>query len=210
MRIGSRGRIATFGLRASLLLGLSVPSLSARAQITEEPTEPYPDPSLFSRGLYLEAEGGATIPLGSARDAIDPGAAIGLRVGYELWRFFALELHALSSLHTVNQEGAPLSAQLLQITRATADLKLALPLGPFSIFAAGGGGRARFSTNVLATTGHTAHGVRLSWVMGGHLGLDYHSRSRHFSTGVTGGFHKLDRLATTGLVTAAAYLRYTF
>jgi hypothetical protein len=182
----------------------------AHAQITEEPVAPHPDITLFARGLFVEAEGGAVIPVGPAHDSVGVGAALGARVGYDLLRFVALQAHVLGSTHGIDAAEGPTTGQLLQLLQLTGELKLTLPLGAWSLSAVGGAGRSRFSSNVLAAAGLTDPGVRVSLIYGGALGLDYHSRSRHFSAGANAGFTKLERIATTGAVSATAYLRYTF
>jgi hypothetical protein len=182
----------------------------AQAQVVAEPAAPYPDPSLFARGLFLQGEAGVVIPIGVAHKAISAGPAIGVQVGYELARFVALQLHGVGSTHGVDVEGGPQLGQLLQILQASAELKLAVPLGAWSVFAQGGAGRARLSSNVLATAGLTEPGVRNTLIYGGSGGIDYHTQSRHFACGLTAGFTKLTELTTTGAVSASLYLRYTF
>jgi hypothetical protein len=116
----------------------------------------------------------------------------------------------VGSTHAVDVTGGPQVGQLFQILQGSAELKLAVPLGAWSIFAQGGGGWARFSSNLLATTGLTEAGVRGGAVYGGSGGVDYHTRSRHFACGLDAGFTKLAAIETTGAITAALYLRYTF
>ena len=182
----------------------------AHAQVVAEPVSPYPDPALFARGLYLEAEAGAVIPLGPARSIISAGPALGVTAGYDLARFAALEAAALGSTHSVDVAGGPQVGQLLQMLQLGGGLKLALPIGAWSIVLQGGGGYARLSTNILGTTGLAGMGVRTSVFYGGGGGVDYHTRSRHFSCGVMVAFNKLTRIATTGALNTTAYLRYTF
>jgi hypothetical protein len=140
----------------TLLLGLS---RGATAQVVAEPAAPYPDPALFARGLFFQGEAGVVIPLGVARQSLSAGPAMGLLVGYELARFVALQLHAVGSTHAVDVAGGPQLDQLFQILQASAELKLSVPLGQWAIFAQGGAGRARFSSNLLGTAGLTEPGV---------------------------------------------------
>jgi hypothetical protein len=199
---------ACLGLLA--LVVVAVAPSSARAQITEEPTSPYPDPRLFARGWFVQAELGAAIPLGPARDALHAGPAFGVRAGWELARWVALQVRGAGSTHAVDVSGQPQVGQLFQVLQVTGELRLGVPIGAWTIGLEGGAGRARFSSNVLGTAGLTDPGVRASLSYGGSLGLDYHSRSRHFSGGLLAGLDKLQRLKTTGLLQVAGYLRYTF
>ena len=190
--------LATFGARA------------AHGQLMGEPVDPRPDPSKFSRGLYAEAEAGAQLFVGQARRPLGAGVALGGRVGYELARWLAVQVHGLAATHETDFGDAPQSDQLLQTLQGTAELKLAVPLSQWSLFAFGGGGMARLSTNLLGTTGLTDPDVKLSPLFGAGLGADYHTRSRHFSFGGSAAFWKLLAVRTTGAATTTCYVRYTF
>ena len=200
---------AIVSLPAALVVVAAL-SAPARAQVMGEPVDPRPDPSKFSRGLYAEAEAGAQVFLGEARRPLGPGVAIGVRLGYELLRWVAVQVHALAATHETDFGTGPQSDQLLQTLQGTGELKLAIPLGQWSAFAFGGGGMARLSTNLLGTAGLTDPDVRHSVMYGGGAGADYHTRSRHFSFGLNAAFWKLPRLNTTGAATGTVYLRYTF
>jgi hypothetical protein len=212
-RLSRRGA-SPIGLRAGLGLviglGLVLGAHPAAAQITDEPISPYPDPKLFARGWFAAGEVGAAIPLGQARRAIHGGPSFGVRAGYEFARWAALQVHGAGSTHEVAVAGQPQVGQLLQIAQITGELRLAVPLGAWAITAQGGAGRARLSSNVLGTAGLTDPAVRATLIYGGNLGVDYHSRSRHFSGGLVAGLDKLQRVDTTGFINVAFYLRYTF
>jgi hypothetical protein len=197
-------------LGSIVLVGIVLYAAPARAQITDEPISPYPDPRLFARGWFAQAEIGAAIPLGAARAAVHAGPAFGVRAGWEFARWVALQVRGAGSTHAVEIEGQPEVGQLMQVVLVAGELRLAVPIGAWAISAQGGAGRARFSTNILGTAGLTDPGVRVSTIFGGSLGVDYHSRSRHFSGGLIAGLDKLQRLDTTGLLNVALYLRYTF
>jgi hypothetical protein len=197
-------------LGSIVLVGIVLGAAPARAQITDEPISPYPDPRLFARGWFAQAEIGAAIPLGAARAAVHAGPAFGVRAGWEFARWVALQVRGAGSTHAVEIEGQPEVGQLMQVVLVAGELRLAVPIGAWAISAQGGAGRARFSTNILGTAGLTDPGVRVSTIFGGSLGVDYHSRSRHFSGGLIAGLDKLQRLDTTGLLNLALYLRYTF
>jgi hypothetical protein len=202
------------GLRAVLFAGVLAAVMAvagpARAQLMGEPPDPRPDPRAFSSGLFAEAEAGALIFVGDARQALGPGVAVGMRLGYELGRWLAIQGHALSATHETDFGSGPQSDQLLQVLQATGELKLSIPIGQWSVFGYGGGGIARLSTNLLGTAGLTDLDVRLSPMFGGGGGADYHTRSRHFSFGLNVAFWKLPRLYTTGALTGTFYIRYTF
>ena len=181
----------------------------ASAQVTTEPAAAiFPDPSKFARGLYTEGEVGAVAFFGRAGDAVAPGFAIGARVGYDLTRFLAVQLHALGSTHETKGDG-PAAGQLLQTYQGMAEGKATLRFGQTSLFAEGGIGLTRFSTNLLYTLGVEPH-FRTGLTLGGGGGFDYHSLSRHFSVGVRAWFNTLRDLNASRDLVATTYLRYTF
>jgi hypothetical protein len=184
-------------------------SLRAQAQVTDVPNPAiFPDPAKFARGLYTEGEIGALIFLGTAQDRIGPGVALGGRVGYDLTRWLALQLHAIGSTHETKFAGMPQAGQIIQLYQSTAELKATIRIVQTSIFLEGGGGLARLSTNILETVGGS--GQRNGLTAGGGAGVDYHSLSRHFSVGLRAGYFWLRDIKSSAQITATAYLRYTF
>jgi hypothetical protein len=205
--------VAVRGVSALALLlgaGLLTSAAPARAQVIGEPVDPYPDPHKFARGLYGDAEAGALIFLGGADKSLGTGMAVGARFGFDLFSWAAVQLHGVGSTHVTRFAGRPQDGQLLQIYQGTAELKLAVPIGQWSIAAFGGGGMARLSSNLLGTAGLTGANTLTSPVITGGGGVDYHTRSRHFSFGLNVAFVKLQNVRTTGAVSTAAYVRYTF
>lgn len=200
----------TFALRgcaAAVMLLLC--ALPARAQITEEPVAPLPDPKKFAHGVFVDAGLGAFVLLGKA-DAVGSGPAISARLGYDVFRLLALQLHVAGSTHRTDFGAAPQSGQLLQVYQTTAELKLTVPIRQVSVYAFGGAGFAFLSTNILGTTGLTAADKTSGVMYGGGLGLDYHLLSRHFSFGLEASFAKMQAIATTGGILSTAYVRYAF
>jgi hypothetical protein len=194
-------------LSAGLLLSLSSLATPARAQVMGDPADPYPDVNKFARGLYGDAEAGAVSFLGRA---LGTGVAVGARVGFDVFRWAAVQIHGAGSTHVTRFPGRPQDGQLFQIYQGTVEAKLSLPLGAWSLVAFGGGGYARLSTNLLGTIGLTSPNVLTSPVLTGGGGVDYHTRSRHFSFGLTVAFVKLQEVRTSGAVASSAYVRYTF
>lgn len=187
-----------------------VTSSPARAQITSEPVSPYPDPRKFARGLFGEGEAGTVVFVGNAASAVGPGVAVGGRLGYEAFRWLALQIHAIGSTHTTKLADSPQAGQLLQLYQGTAELRLTIPFGRVGLSVVGGAGLARLSTNVLGTAGFTDPDVKRTFVYTGGASVDYHTLSRHFSFGLGAAFAKYPSVYTTGAVNAGAYVRYTF
>lgn len=182
----------------------------ARAQVTSEPsgTVVFPDPAKFARGLYTEGEVGAVAFFGRAGDDVSPGFAVGARLGYDFTRWLAVQAHALGSTHQIAGNNV-LGGQLLQTYQATLEAKLTYRFSQTSIFAEGGVGIERLSTNALFVLGVEPR-YRAGLLYGGGGGIDYHSLSRHFSVGVRGDFEVLAELTSSQELMASTYLRYTF
>ncbi len=189
----------------------ALPAARARAQVTKEPEAAiFPDPKKFASGFFTEGEIGGVAFLGPAGDAVAPGFAIGTRLGYDIFRFFAVQVHGLGSTHLTKANGRPQGDQLLQTYQATLEGKLTLRFGQLALFGEGGVGLLKLSTNIL----HEVNGIeptyRTGLQFGGGGGLDYHSLSRHFSIGLRGEFYVLRELSNSKDIVATTYLRYTF
>jgi hypothetical protein len=182
----------------------------ARAQVTKEPEAAiFPDPKKFAHGLYTEGEVGAVAFFGPAGDAVAPGFAIGARVGYDVFRFLAIQVHGLGSTHLTKAGDHPQGDQLLQTYQGTLEAKLTLRFGQVSLFGEGGVGVTRLSTNLLYELG-VEQQYRTGLTAGGGGGVDYHSLSRHFSIGLRGEFYWLRDLRSSKDLIVTTYLRYTF
>jgi opacity protein-like surface antigen len=182
----------------------------ARAQVTKEPEAAiFPDPNKFARGLYTEGEVGTVAFFGPAGENVSPGFAIGARVGYDLLRFLAVQIHGLGSTHLTKAGNRPEGGQLIQTYQATVEGKLTLRFGQLSVFGEGGVGLARLSTNLLYELG-VEQEYRTGLTAGGGAGIDYHSLSRHFSIGLRGELYWLRDLSSSEDLIVTTYLRYTF
>lgn len=181
---------------------------TAHAQVTDPQVALFPDPTKYARGLFIEAETGGTMFLGPLHSHLDPGFALGARGGYDLTRFFALQVHALASNHVTSFEREPHDGQLVQLLRALGEARLTLRAQSWGIIAQGGAGVAHVSTNVLQAAG--LNHFRNSLIAGGGLGVDYHTLSRHTSVGLRADAYYLRDIAKSTELTFNTYLRYTF
>ena len=194
---------------AGLVASVAAPGL-ARAQVTKEPEAAiFPDPKKFAHGLYTEGEVGAVTFFGPAGDVVAPGFAIGARVGYDIFRFLALQVHGLGSTHLTKAGDRPQGDQLLQTYQGMVEGKLTLRFGQVSVFGEGGVGLTRLSTNLLYQLG-VEQQYRTGLTAGGGGGIDYHSLSRHFSIGLRGELYWLRDLRASKDLIVTTYLRYTF
>ena len=193
---------------AALATSWLLSSAPARAQVTSEPTAAiFPDPAKFAHGLYSEGEAGMLWFFGRAGEQVMPGFAIGARFGYDVLRFLALQAHFLGSTHETRADSV-VSGQLLQSYQATVEGKLTYRFTQLSIFAEGGVGAARMSSNLFYALGIARY--RTGFTAGGGAGVDWHSLSRHFSVGLRGDYYWLRDVTGSQDLIATAYLRYTF
>ena len=182
----------------------------ADAQVTKEPEAAiFPDPKKFAHGFFTEGEVGAVTFFGPAGENVEPGFAIGGRFGYDIVRFFAVQIHGLGSTHLTKAGMRPQSGQLLQTYQGTVEGKLTLRFGQLSLFGEGGFGLAKLSTNLLFELG-VEQQYRTGLTAGGGAGIDYHSLSRHFSIGLRGEYYWLRDLSSSKDLIVTTYLRYTF
>jgi hypothetical protein len=197
-------------LMAALATSWLLSGAPARAQVTSEPSGAvvFPDPAKFARGLFTEGEVGAVAFFGRAGHDVSPGFAVGARLGYDFTRWLAVQAHVLGSTHQIAGDSV-LVGQLLQTYQATLEGKLTYRFSQTSIFAEGGIGVERLSTNALYVLGVEPR-YRVGLLFGGGGGIDYHSLSRHFSIGVRGDFEVLHELRSSQELMASTYLRYTF
>jgi hypothetical protein len=187
---------------------VAVAAAPARAQVTTEPAAAiFPDPSKFAHGLYTEGEIGGVAFFGPVGENVSPGFAVGARLGYDLTRWAAVQVHALGTTHETKGDG-PWAGQLLQSYQGTAEGKLTLRFVQTALFVEGGIGVARWSTNLLNALGLARYRTGLN--AGGGGGIDYHSLSRHFSVGLRAGYFWLRDASDSRDLIVTTYLRYTF
>ena len=84
-------------MAAALATSWLVGGAPARAQVTSEPSAVvFPDPAKFAHGFFTEGEFGVLVVHRAAPATRSrPGFAVGARVGYDIFRFFAVQLHLL-------------------------------------------------------------------------------------------------------------------
>ena len=83
-------------LRFALLFALGMTMMStarrAEAQVIAEPAPPpWPDPRKFAKGPFASGEVGTLVYLGRAGRYADPGVGFGVRLGYDLFRWLAVQ-----------------------------------------------------------------------------------------------------------------------
>ncbi|HEY7956462.1 MAG TPA: adventurous gliding motility protein CglE [Polyangia bacterium] len=193
---------------ALLVIGLCLAWAPARAQVIgEAPPPPFPDPKKFARGFFAEGELGALVFLGKMGRYAAAGPQFGARLGYDLFRWLALEARVSGASSNATLP-PPTVNQSFQTYLYAGEARLSLQLRRFGLFAEGGAGLSQLSNNVLAQV-NLAGGSLFSLAVVAGGGLDYHTLNRHFSIGLDLDYLWLQSYGSASALTATAYLRYT-
>jgi opacity protein-like surface antigen len=172
----------------------------------EDPTV-FPDPRKFSRGFFVEAGVGPGIPIGRTARVLSTGFAFSARVGYEIRRWVALQLHATGMISRFDDGN--LRRELLGQGVYTGEARLGVPFRRFLISVHGGAGLAQTSNNLLQVARIADDNRRFGLAWDAGLSFDVHSLNRHFSGGFAGTFIGTPALANSGTLLIQLYLRYT-
>jgi hypothetical protein len=145
--------------------------------------------------------------VGAAAKAAGPGAAFGVRLGYDLFRWLSLQGHLIGMSGEAKLAG-PNEGQSFQTLVYGGEAHLQLQLRRFGLFAEAGAACAQIATNVLDQAQFTnGNHFSLAVVAGG--GLDYHTLNRHFSFGVGADYLWLANFDKSQAISVQAYLKYT-
>lgn len=172
----------------------------------EDPTV-FPDPSKFSRGFFIEAGIGPTIPVGPPAAVLGPGVSFTGRTGYEIRRWVALQLHATGSIS--RYDDGVLRNEILGQYAYMGEARFGIPIRRFVILLFGGAGLYQASSNLMQVAGVVDDNGRFGLAYGGGLGLDVHTLSKHFSGGFLASYLGTPRLGNGGGVGLHVYFRYT-
>jgi hypothetical protein len=195
-------------LFALTMTGTMMTATRARAQVIAEPAPPpWPDPKKFAKGPFASGELGALVYLGRAGKYTAPGIAFGLRLGYDIARWLAVQAHVLGASSDANTP-PPTFGQSFQTYVYGGEVRLSVQMHRFALFAEGGAALAQISSNVLDQVNVT-HGSHFTFAVIGGAGLDYHTLNRHFSVGLGADYAWLASFTGGHALSIDAYLRYT-
>jgi hypothetical protein len=187
---------------------LALASVPARAQVITEPKPPpFPDPKKFARGFFAQGEIGALFFVGNTASYAAAGPSFGMRLGYDLFRFLALQLHVAGASHEATLP-PPTSGQSLQSYLYAAEVRAQIQIRRVALSLDGGAGLAQLSSNVLDQVAVT-NGTLYSLAVVAGAGFDYHTLNRHFSLGLNVDYIWMQAFSDTHALAATAYLRYT-
>jgi fermentation-respiration switch protein FrsA (DUF1100 family) len=201
-------------VKKTLVLLTAVAVLSSlggrvRAQvIAEQAPPPFPDAKKFARGFYATGELGALAYVGgNAGKYAGPGAAFGLRLGYDIFRWLSVQAHIMGAAAESRLPG-PSDNQSYQTLIYGAEARGQVQIRRVGLYAEAGAAAAQIASNVLDAAGVTAgHRFSLAVVAGG--GIDYHTLNRHFSFGAGADYLWLADFNKSSAISATAFFKYT-
>ena len=162
----------------------------------------------YAYGYYAEAGLGSGFFLGDAGKYIVPGPSFALRSGYDLFPWLSLGGRLSGGIHEGDVPPPP-EEEYFQLLEGAAEGRLTLRIRRVAVFATGSLGFGYITTNLLDRVGVTKRDDYLSLAFGAGGGLDYHTRNRHFSFGLTGDYAVFPEFDGAQSVTVRLYLRYT-
>lgn len=172
----------------------------------EDPTV-FPDPRKFSRGFFVEASVGPLVSIGPTARVLSTGFSLSARVGYEIRRWIAFQLHGTGALR--RYDDGVLRRELLGEGIYTGEIRLGVPFRRFMIAVHGGAGVDHLSNNLLQVADIAPDNRRLSFAWDAGLSFDVHSLNRHNSGGFVATFVGTPTLQNSGALMLQAYFRYT-
>jgi hypothetical protein len=191
-----------------LLLTSLLLSTVAHAQvIVEQAPPPFPNPKKFARGFFAQGEIGTLIFLGPTARYASPGVNVGARIGYDLFRWLAIQGHFAGSMMNANLP-APTTGQSFQTLLYAAEVRLSVQIRRVQLYAQGGAGIGQLSNNVLDRVMIT-NGTLVSFAVVAGGGIDLHTLNRHFSLGLGADYVWLQNFSNTSGLLINAYLKYT-
>lgn len=163
-------------------------------------------PGAERTGLYTSLETGQLIFTGNDRLNYKDGWLVGLKLGYDIWKYTGIEFVTKFSGHDSTTrgraEGRPASFFVYQIL---GQLKGAFPLTQrFHLEGGVGGGLWHSNSSMLPRGGEATKGTFY-----GELGCEYFFRTRGMSAGVNPSLGGVQGLKSA-VVQLTGFFRYTF
>jgi len=162
----------------------------------------------YAHGYYAEAGLGTGFFIGDAGKYIVPGPSFALRSGYDLFSWLSVGGRLSGGIHEGDVPPPP-EREYFQLLEAAGEARLTLRIRRVALFATGSLGLGYITTNLLDRVGVTTRDDYLSTAFGAGGGIDYHTRNRHFSFGLTGDYTVFPSFDSAQAITLRLYLRYT-
>jgi hypothetical protein len=175
-------------------------------EVREKDPTIFPDPKKFSTGFFVEGSTGPLVPIGPTRDVLSPGFSLTARVGYEIRRWVALQVHATGSISSYDDD--VLQGELLQQYFYIGELRFGVPIRRVLIALQGGAGAYQLSNNLLQVADIAEDNGLFGLAWDASLAVDIHSLNKHFSGGVVATYIGMPALQNAGAMSVQIYIRY--
>jgi hypothetical protein len=162
-----------------------------------------------SKGWYAEGGLGAVVFLPKASSSADPGPALNIRIGRDLFPWLSLGANIAASSHQATVP-APPEGEWFQMYRASGDARIGGLINRVAIFVEGGAGFAMISSNILNKVMITEPGEKFSIAFHAGGGLEYQIENRHYAFGLAADAFLLPQFDAIRALDSRVYLRYTY
>ena len=162
-----------------------------------------------SQGWFAEGGLGAVAFLPSASRSADPGPALNIRVGRDLFSWFSVGVSLAASSHQATVP-APPEGEWFQLYRGSGDARLSGRFDRLALFVEGGAGFAAISSNILGKVMITEPGETVSIAFHAGAGLEYQIENRHYAFGLGVDALLLPQFDAIRALDSRLYLRYTY
>ncbi len=160
-------------------------------------------------GLYAEAGLGAAAFIGPNAPYGRIGPAFEARLGWDLFRWFAVGAHLSASTHEADVPPPP-EHEYFQLYHAHGEGRIQIEISRLELHAGGGAGLSMISSNVLEKVGILDPGERFTLSFAASGGMEYHIQNRHYAFGLNGQWLLLPEFDAMSTVSLTAYMRYTY
>lgn len=162
-----------------------------------------------SSGWFAEGGLGAVAFLPAAASSAEPGPALSLRAGYDLFPWLSVGIELAASSHEATVPPPP-EGEWFQLYRGGGDARIGGRFGRMALFVEGGAGLAMISSNVLGKVMITEPGESFSIAFHAGAGLEYQLENRHYAFGLAGNAFLLPQFDALRAIDSRLYLRYTY
>ncbi|HEY0191683.1 MAG TPA: outer membrane beta-barrel protein, partial [Kofleriaceae bacterium] len=136
-----------------------------------------------STGWYTEGGLGAVTFLPKASKDADPGPALELRIGRDLFSWLSIGVTLAASSHEATTPPPP-TGEWFQLYRGAAEARIGGRFDRLALYVQGGAGAAMISSNILEKVGITDPGERISIAFHAGGAIQYQLENRHYAVGL--------------------------
>lgn len=162
-----------------------------------------------STGWFAEGGLGVVGFLPGVSHDANPGPALNMRVGRDLFSWLSIGISLAASSHEATVPPPP-DGEWFQLYRGGGDIRLGGRFDRIAVFIEGGLGLSMISSNVLGKVMVTEPGERFSLTLQGGAGFEYQLENRHYAFGLAGDAFLLPQFNALRAIDSRIYLRYTY